>query len=91
MAFSLRSLAVWAVALARISHATEYNGSTWDSTLVCKVSPGTPEWPDRATWASFNQTVSGKLLQPPPPAAVVYDSLYHWRYRSTNVNACTVS
>lgn len=39
---------------------------------TCKSYPGTPSWPSAATWAALNQTLDGRLLQPPPPGAVCH-------------------
>jgi hypothetical protein len=38
----------------------------------CKAVPGTPGWPSPQTWARLNESVSGRLLQPPPPGAVCH-------------------
>lgn len=39
---------------------------------VCKAVPGSSGWPTPAEWATFNQSVSGALLQPPPPGGVCH-------------------
>lgn len=39
---------------------------------ICKAHPGSASWPSINTWASLNQTLGGRLLQPPPPGAVCH-------------------
>ncbi|CZR58382.1 related to isoamyl alcohol oxidase [Phialocephala subalpina] len=39
---------------------------------ICKAIPGSPGWPTPVEWANFNQSVSGALLQPPPPGGVCH-------------------
>lgn len=39
---------------------------------TCKAHPGTAFWPSTGTWAALNQTLDGRLLQPPPPGAVCH-------------------
>jgi len=39
---------------------------------ICKSVPGYPGWPLPSEWASFNQSVFGALLQPPPPGGVCH-------------------
>jgi hypothetical protein len=39
---------------------------------ICKSVPGSPGWPSPSEWASFNQSVFGALLQPPPPGSVCH-------------------
>lgn len=41
----------------------------------CKSTPGTPDWPSAGQWASLNSSLSGRLLQPTPPAAVCHPNL----------------
>jgi hypothetical protein len=36
----------------------------------CKAFPGTDRWPSQESWAAFNESLGGKLLQPAPPGAV---------------------
>jgi hypothetical protein len=38
----------------------------------CKATPNTNTWPNALEWNSLNQTLSGRLLQPPPPGAVCH-------------------
>lgn len=38
----------------------------------CKAAPGSPDWPSTADWTALNTTLSGALLQPPPPGAVCH-------------------
>lgn len=38
----------------------------------CKATPGTPGWPSAQSWARLNESVDGRLLQPPPPGAVCH-------------------
>lgn len=39
---------------------------------TCRSIPGDPSWPSPREWASLNKTLDGRLLQPPPPAAVCH-------------------
>ena len=38
----------------------------------CKAIPGTGSWPSDAVWSHLNQSISGRLLKPPPPAAACH-------------------
>lgn len=38
----------------------------------CKAVPGTPEWPSAREWSRLNESLAGRLLQPPPPGAVCH-------------------
>ncbi|KAK5988880.1 putative FAD-linked oxidoreductase [Cladobotryum mycophilum] len=38
----------------------------------CKVTPKSPTWPSPLDWEQLNQTISGKLLNPRPPASVCH-------------------
>jgi hypothetical protein len=40
----------------------------------CKTTPSSPDWPVIQDWTEFNTTLSGALLQPPPPAAPCHQS-----------------
>lgn len=50
----------------------------------CKAVPGTPSWPDSTKWKALNASVDGRLLQPPPPAAVCHSDRPEY-----NADACT--
>lgn len=39
---------------------------------ICKAYPGKESWPSTETWAQFNQSLGGALLQPVPAAAACY-------------------
>jgi len=39
---------------------------------TCRAVPGSPDWPSSSSWASFNQSLGGRLLAPTPPAAVCH-------------------
>jgi hypothetical protein len=39
---------------------------------ICKASLGSPDWPTLSQWAALNASISGRLLQPPPPGAVCH-------------------
>ncbi|KAH8662229.1 hypothetical protein BX600DRAFT_498795 [Xylariales sp. PMI_506] len=39
----------------------------------CKANPGSPSWPAEETWASFNESLGGRLIRPPPPGAVCHE------------------
>ncbi|KAK3310815.1 uncharacterized protein B0T15DRAFT_50990 [Chaetomium strumarium] len=41
-------------------------------TTQCKAVPGTPGWPSARDWAALNESLAGRLLQPPPPGAVCH-------------------
>jgi hypothetical protein len=41
----------------------------------CKYTPESQQWPTTATWTAFNQSISGCLLYPPPPAAACHPQL----------------
>ncbi len=43
-----------------------------DSRWPCKAVPGDPGWPSSQDWARFNESLAGRLLQPPPPGAVCH-------------------
>ena len=57
------------------------NGST-----VCKATPGSPTWPSVIEWDALNRSVNGRLLRPPPPAAVC-----HANQPTYNPAMCTVT
>lgn len=38
----------------------------------CKVGPGDAGWPSDQEWATFNKSLSGRLLKPAPAGAVCY-------------------
>ena len=39
---------------------------------ACKAVPGSSAWPSAADWAALDFAVGGRLLKPPPPAAVCH-------------------
>ena len=39
---------------------------------VCKSTPDSPSWPHDSQWQALNDTINGRLLTPPPPAAVCH-------------------
>ena len=39
---------------------------------ICRASLGSSDWPSLSEWAALNVSVSGRLLQPPPPGAVCH-------------------
>ena len=41
---------------------------------LCKPLPGDPDWPSPSAWAQLNNTISGRLLAPLPPASVCYNA-----------------
>lgn len=45
---------------------------TLASQALCKVTPHSSEWPSLTDWNELNNTISGRLLAPPPPAAVCH-------------------
>jgi hypothetical protein len=50
----------------------------------CKAVPGSPDWPSSQNWASLNESLAGRLLQPAPPGAVC-----HPEQPSYNATECT--
>ncbi|KAK4240110.1 hypothetical protein C8A03DRAFT_13528 [Achaetomium macrosporum] len=38
----------------------------------CKAVPGTAGWPSPRDWTALNESLAGRLLQPPPPGAVCH-------------------
>jgi len=46
--------------------------NTDQSPLLCKASLGSPDWPSASAWTKLNDSISGRLLQPPPPGAVCH-------------------
>ena len=38
----------------------------------CKAYLGSPSWPSPSKWKALNDSISGRLLQPPPPGAVCH-------------------
>ncbi|KAI1190764.1 hypothetical protein F5B17DRAFT_437981 [Nemania serpens] len=43
------------------------------SHAACKAFPGTAAWPSEESWAKFNTSTGGKLIEPgPPPGAVCH-------------------
>ncbi|KAF2402391.1 FAD-binding domain-containing protein [Trichodelitschia bisporula] len=40
----------------------------------CKLIPGSPAWPSPGEWDALNQTISGRLLRPRPPAAACHEA-----------------
>ncbi|PFH59274.1 hypothetical protein XA68_12590 [Ophiocordyceps unilateralis] len=52
-------------------------------TANCKTLPGDRDWPSTTIWESLNSTLNGRLLAPPPPAAVC-----HTEQPLHNASAC---
>ena len=46
------------------------------NSTTCKVSPGSPFWPSVMQWHALNNSISGQLLAPLPPAAVCGEALH---------------
>ena len=44
----------------------------WCTSHRCKAIPNTPAWPSSEAWAKLNASTGGRLLHPPPPAAVCH-------------------
>lgn len=40
--------------------------------FFCKNVPGSLGWPTPSEWDTLNETLSGRLLRPPPPGAVCH-------------------
>jgi hypothetical protein len=58
-----------AAALLAVGSPTAGNSH---DTPVCKAYPGSSTWPTASEWDALNRTVDGRLLKPPPPAAVCH-------------------
>lgn len=46
--------------------------SSISTSSQCKATPGSYNWPTQSQWAALNHTISGRLLQSPPPGAVCH-------------------
>lgn len=44
------------------------------NSTTCKSTPNDVSWPSIAQWTSLNQTLSGRLLHPLPPASACHSS-----------------
>ena len=55
-----------------LSFSTVIHGRKNCSPQSCKVIPGDANWPSQASWARFNESLGGGLLQPAPPGAVCH-------------------
>lgn len=53
--------------------------------LTCKTTPYDSTWPSRSQWASLNQSLSGRLLHPLPPA-----SACHASFPDFNLETCAI-
>ncbi len=42
------------------------------SPMICKTTPESTNWPSKEAWTLLNDTLTGRLLQPPPPGAVCH-------------------
>lgn len=52
----------------------------------CRAVPGSEDWPTAEKWAALNETVSGRLIDPVPPAAVCHESMPQYdRFDCENV------
>lgn len=40
----------------------------------CKAFLGSQDWPSECAWSALNESIAGRLLQPPPPGAVCHPS-----------------
>lgn len=52
--------------------AARVNGGRHESPRPCKVVPGDTDWPSQRSWARFNESLGGGLLQPAPAGAVCH-------------------
>jgi hypothetical protein len=55
-----------------LQFSTLINFCQSSSTPSCRASLGSPDWPSFSAWAALNDSISGRLLQPPPPGAVCH-------------------
>jgi len=46
--------------------------NAWQPPPPCKAAPGSSNWPSLPQWNALNRSISGRLLQPPPPGAVCH-------------------
>ncbi|KAK4244849.1 hypothetical protein C7999DRAFT_34832, partial [Corynascus novoguineensis] len=73
-AFQLASSVLAAAAGPTPSLRSDLKGvhSDSDSHSSCKAVPGSPDWPSPQDWKRLNESVTGRLLRPTPPAAVCH-------------------
>lgn len=55
-----------------LSSSSGVFGASADRHPSCKAVPGTPGWPSQQDWVRLNESLAGRLLQPPPPGAVCH-------------------
>ena len=55
-------------------HLSSFLNPVHAQARVCKATPNNASWPSASEWASLNQTLSGRLLHPPAPAAACHSS-----------------
>jgi hypothetical protein len=65
-------LAAAAASAAGLSPSLQSRHGDSHSSPSCKAVPGTPGWPSPQDWAGLNESLAGRLLQPPPPGAVCH-------------------
>lgn len=53
---------------------------------ACKTTPNDNSWPTNSQWNSFNQSLSGRLLHPHPPA-----SACHFSYPGSNQTCAEIT
>ncbi|KAF2423706.1 FAD-binding domain-containing protein [Tothia fuscella] len=54
---------------------------------LCKVTPGSENWPSLSSWTDLNRTTGGRLLKPLPPASVCHpDQPNYNRARCTTIS-----
>ncbi|PKS09465.1 hypothetical protein jhhlp_004081 [Lomentospora prolificans] len=73
----------FSVASQLLSLSTVVHGGRTCSPQSCKVIPGDANWPSQASWARFNESIGGGLLQPAPPGAVC-----HQGFRTYDPDQC---
>lgn len=70
MQFSTLTLLPLVQALFHLS----FYSSVQAQSRTCKSTPNDASWPDISQWNSLNESISGRLLHPLPPAAACHSS-----------------
>jgi FAD/FMN-containing dehydrogenase len=58
--------------MTKLAISSIFAGFIGEAQAICKAIPGSTGWPSTTEWASFNQSISGVLLQPPPPGGICH-------------------
>ncbi|TVY64202.1 FAD-linked oxidoreductase patO, partial [Lachnellula suecica] len=77
-----RNIALVATTLQSLRYASAEQSES----LSCKASLGSSNWPTLSQWTALNASISGRLLKPPPPAAVC-----HPEQPTYNITECAIA